>query len=695
MGGGDHLAEGEAAAAGRCRLSGAGRALGEPGVGERAAAGLARLTAALPDGEVRPGQVAMAEAVARAMEERRHLLVQAGTGTGKSLAYLVPCVLSGRRCVVVTATKALQEQLTAKDLPLLEAALGVPFRAALLKGRSNYLCLAALEDAERGGGDGQGSLLDPGHDRGRLAGVRAWAAAAVTGDRSDLPWAVADREWAAVSVGWGECPGAARCSHGEGCFAERARAGAAEADVVVVNTYLYGLHLASGGVVLPPHEVVVIDEAHALEDIAAQALGATVGPGRLRHLAAACRRLLAGDHPAPDRLDTVASHLEAALAPLVGRRVDPAGGELATVLVGCAEAAAAAGSAARCLDAGEDVGTRVERVVQLVGGVVGDVRALGEGGDRHVTWVEDGGRGGGAVPSPVLRTAPVDVGESLAATLFAERTVVLTSATLTVGGRFEPIAARVGLDRLATATAGEDRPAPPWWSLDVGSPFDYQGHALLYCAAHLPDPRSPGFEAAVTAEMEGLVRAAGGRTLALFTSRRAMEAAAQRLERNLPFPVLVQDALPRPRLRRAFLGEESSVLLATMSFWQGFDAPGPTCSLVVVDRLPFSRPDDPLVQARREVAARSGRDPFATVDLPRAAVLLAQGVGRLIRAGDDRGVVAVLDRRLATAPYRWTLVRSLPPMRRTRDPAEVRAVLAGLARARDGSSAAGGEADRP
>jgi ATP-dependent DNA helicase DinG len=214
--------------------------------------------------------------------------------------------------------------------------------------------------------------------------------------------------------------------------------------------------------------------------------------------------------------------------------------------------------------------------------------------------------------------------------------------------------------------------------VDVGSPFDYEHQALLYCAAHLPDPRATGHEAAMLEELESLVRAAGGRTLALFTSRRAMVAAAEHLRDRLPFTLLVQDELPRPLLQGAFLDDEQSVLLATMGFWQGFDAPGRTCSLVVIDRLPFARPDDPLAEARRSAATRARQNAFVAVDLPAAAVLLAQGAGRLIRAAADRGVVAVLDPRLATASYRWTLVKSLPPMRRTKDPDEVRRVLAAI-----------------
>jgi ATP-dependent DNA helicase DinG len=624
-----------------------------------AEAALRRVVAQLPAGEERPGQVQMARAIAEAIEAEEHLVVQAGTGTGKSHAYLVPALISGRRTVVVTATKALQEQLVHRDLPFLARHLGIPVRAALLKGRSNYLCRSAVADAVAAAD--QGSLLAEASDRSTLTEVVAWSATTTTGDRADLPVAVSNAEWSRLSVGVGECPGASKCSYGDVCFAEDARAAAADADVVVVNTHLYGLHLASEGAVLPDHEVVVIDEAHTLEDIAADTLGLAVGPGRFENLARACRTIFTADHPAAVGLDAAGARLGSILDGLVGARLDPAAGDVAVALVSCGEAIAQASTAARALDVGGDANTRKERVLQLAMHLGGDVNALASLPVGSVAWVEGDGM-------PSIRVAPVDVGEELATLLFKAPTVVLTSATLAVGGTFDAIAARLGLDRA-------DR---KWQSMDVGSPFDYETQALLYCAAHLPDPRAAGYEPAMLAELESLVLAAGGRTLALFTSRRALTAAAEHLRDRVPYQLLVQDELPRPLLQTAFLDDEHSVLLATMGFWQGFDAPGRTCSLVVIDRLPFARPDDPLSEARRANATRNKQNAFAAVDLPAAAVLLAQGTGRLIRAASDRGVVAILDRRLATASYRWTLVRSLPPMRRTKDPAEVRKVLAEL-----------------
>jgi ATP-dependent DNA helicase DinG len=632
---------------------------------EAAEAALRQVVAAMPDGEERPGQVAMARAVAEAIGTEDHLVIQAGTGTGKTHAYLVPALLSGLRTVVVTATKALQEQLVHRDLPFLASHLGIPVRGALLKGRSNYLCRAALADAVSGAD--QGSLLGETTDRDALARVVAWTATTDTGDRADLPVAVSNAEWSRLSVGVGECPGASKCAYGDVCFAEDARAAAAEADVVVVNAHLYGVHLAAGGAVLPDHEVVVVDEAHAFEDIAADTLGLSVGPGRFDNLARAARTLLTADHPAATGVDAAGARLGAVLDSLVGQRVDPADGNLGPVLVSCGEAIAAVTTAARALDVSGDAATRKERVVQLASTVAEDVAALANLAEGAVAWVEGEG-------APVIRVAPVDVGNLLAERLFAKPSVILTSATLAVGGSFDVLATRLGLDRAERE----------WHGVDVGSPFDYQGQALLYCAAHLPDPRAAAYEAAMLDELESLVQAAGGRALGLFTSRRAMNAAATHLRRHLVWDVLVQDELPRPILQDRFLTDERSVLLATMGFWQGFDAPGPTCTLVVIDRLPFARPDDPLAEARRAAATRERRNAFAAVDLPAAAVLLAQGAGRLVRSATDRGVVAVLDQRLATASYRWTLVNSLPPMRRTKDGDEARRVLAEL----DGSLAA-------
>ncbi len=617
---------------------------------------LARVVAHLPGGgEARPGQRAMADAVASAIEGERHLVVQAGTGTGKSLAYLVPAVLSGRRVVVATATKALQDQLAGKDLPFLAEHLGSPVEFAVLKGRANYACLQRVREVAVGD-DQQALELGVGALREELRELVAWAGRSDNGDRAELPREPSARAWAALSVSARECPGAVRCPMGEACFAEAARRRAAEADVVVVNTHLYGLHLASGGAVLPEHDVVVLDEAHQLEEVISATAGLELGAGRFTALAHTVRAILADDALVAE-IDAAGGRLADALAPHTGRRLPGAlppdvGAALGLARSRLERVVAALGALAGTLDGRpDDAGARRTRALKATASLVDDVDAALAVPATHVAWVE------GPAHTPRLMVAPVDVAEVLAG-LWADRTAVLTSATL-------PPALP---ERLGLPPGGFD-------VLDTGSPFDYPANAVLYCAAHLPDPRSPAYESAAHEELAALIGAAGGRTLALFTSWRAMEAAAEALGPRLPYRVLTQSELPKPALLDAFTTDEASCLFATMGFWQGVDVPGPALSLVAIDRIPFPRPDEPLLQARRE---RAGAGAFRLVDLPRAATLLAQGAGRLIRTADDRGVVAVLDPRLATATYRWDLVRALPPMRRTRHRAEAEAFLRSL-----------------
>jgi len=593
----------------------------------------------------------MADAVARAVETGRHLVVQAGTGTGKSLAYLVPTALSGRPVVVATATKALQDQLAGKDLPFLADHLGEPLTFSVLKGRSNYVCRQRL--AEIDGGSEQLALdgLAERASEAELVQIRTWAATTLVGDRAELPVEPSPEAWAAVSVGSRECPGAARCPQGDSCFTEAARRTAGEADIVVVNLHLYGLHLETAGAVLPEHDVVVIDEVHQLEDIISATFGVDLTAGRFVALARAGRSVLA-DSSASDAVDAAGVVLAGALAEHVGRRLrgsmEP---EIADAVVSARIAVDGLLGALKVVptDRGDDVSTRAVRAAKTAGMLADELDAVLAAPTGHVTWVE------GPEASPSLRMAPVDVGPTLAARLWSETTAILTSATV-------PPAA---VTRLGLPPDSVD-------VIDVGSPFDHEGHALLYCAAQLPDPRQPTWEPAAHAELLALIEAAGGRTLALFTSYRAMDAAVDALRPKLSVPVLSQRERPKPALISAFTDDEPTCLFATMGFWQGVDVPGPSLSLVAIDRLPFPRPDEPLMQARRE-AARA--DAFRLVDLDRAATLLAQGAGRLIRSATDRGVVAVLDPRLATASYRWDLVRALPPMRRTKVRAEAEQLL--------------------
>jgi ATP-dependent DNA helicase DinG len=659
---------------------------------------LASVTASLPGGgEDRPGQQAMAQAVGRAIDERRHLVVGAGTGTGKSLAYLVPAVLSGRSVVVATATRALQDQLATKDLPQVAESLQArrAVRFAVLKGRSNYLCrqrAAEVGGAEQAGLTGMALFGDDGLaepsaapetlDLGRLGGqlrrLIAWADTTETGDRAELDFEPNPRAWGALSVSARECPGAFRCPSGTICFAEKARERAAAADVVVVNTHLYATHVASDGAVLPEHDVVVLDEAHAVEDVMTAALGVEITPGRLRAVAQGARGLVGADGARfVEGVGEVADRLDSVLAPLAGRRVltDVDGNapsaqtqELAAVLelargridalagaLRRADAESAGG--AEAAGAANDETARRNRALLALGHLAEEVSGIVALGHEQVAWVETSGPTG---RTPTLRSAPIEVGPLLSKRLWPTVTAVLTSATVPPG-----LGARLGLP-----VKGTDH-------LEVGSPFPFETCALLYCAKHLPDPRRPGAREALHEELGALITAAGGRTLALFTSWRAMHEATDALRPQLGFEVLAQGDKPKAKLLDAFSSDHAACLFATMSFWQGVDVPGPTLSLVTLDRLPFSRPDDPLLQARRD---RAGEAAFRLVDLPRAATLLAQGAGRLIRSSTDRGVVAVLDSRLATAGYRNVLLGALPPMRRTTSHDEVVGFLQAIAR---------------
>ena len=646
---------------------------------------LARVTAALPGGgEVRDGQRQMADAVATAITTQGHLVVQAGTGTGKSLGYLIPAILSGSKVVVSTATKALQDQLAGKDLPFLQQHLGERFSFALLKGRSNYFCIQKALELRLGNDDGQLRLTDEqGAPQGAAARERlldeitkivTWAPTSQTGDRAELDFEPSPAAWSALSVSAGECPGAAKCPSGEQCLAEKVRKDAATADVIVVNTHLYGQHVRSGGYVLPDHDVVVFDEAHEVEDIMADSLGMELSAGRFASLAGRVRQVVIDIDKSVDLVDA-GTQLETALQPHAGKRlVDGPGADdgIRRALVTAIERVNRALALLRTVpdDAGGGVGPRKVRAVQAATGLLQELIEASELGairtkpgaraddsptdptpereDVRVAWVDAPSRTRG----PVLRVSPVEVGASLYTSTWSKTAAILTSATIPSN-----LAGRLGLDAATT-------------TMDVGSPFNYAEQGLLYCATHLPDPRTDRYEPLMHDELAALLAAAGGRTLALFTSWRGMKAAADAmLARDFAFRILTQSDLPKPALTHAFSTDETSCLFATMGFWQGIDVPGRSLSLVVIDKLPFARPDEPLLVARRE---RAGEDAFRTIDLPRASMLLAQGCGRLIRTSTDRGVVAVLDPRLNSAKsYRMDLVRALPPFRRTRHRADV------------------------
>ena len=615
------------------------------GLSERATSALAAVAEQLPGGgEDRPGQREMAGAVADAITNESHLIASAGTGTGKSLAYLVPAIVSGRRTVIATATKALQDQLANKDLPFLEDHLDVPFEYAVLKGRSNYVCRQRLFELDA---EGEQLGMDVGDnasvDSEDLETILDWSKTTGTGDRAELPIEPSGRTWAAVSVGPTECPGQSKCPMGGTCFAEMARERSREADVVVVNTHLYAIDLVTEGVILGEHDVAIIDEAHQIEDIVANAAGFELTGGRLRNLANTIKAIIADESLITD-LHDIADQLSLDLEPYVGKRVDDHefDDDLLRSLNRARDRANRALDALRKIpkESSPDIIGRKERATNAATHVIADIDQALDMTTDQVAWV-DGQR------NPALKVASIDVTDVLAENLFDKRAAILTSATIPPN-----LPDRIGLTN------------HPHTNIDVGSPFDFENAGLLYCAAHMPDPRSDDYRDAVHAEIESLVMAAGGRTMALFTSWRSMNLAKEFLIDRLPYQLLVQGDSPKQVLVDSFMDDEESVLLATMSFWQGVDIPGRALSCVIIDRLPFPRPDDPLLGARRDLV---GSAAFREIDLPRASMLLAQGAGRLIRSKDDRGVVAVLDSRLSTSKsYRWDLIKALPPLKRTK-----------------------------
>lgn len=671
-------------------------------------------------GSPRDGQREMAREVARSVEAGEHLMVQAGTGTGKSLGYLVPAVrhavVAEQRVVVSTATLALQRQVMTRDLPLVADALAPQLprrpRIALLKGWHNYVCVHKTD-----GGyppDDQGTLFDigehgaadhPAPEAGdgqtpereslgdQVRRLREWAGETDTGDRDDLVPGVTDRAWRQVSVTSLECLGQ-RCPMLEECFPERARATARAADVVVTNHAMLGIAAAGSTHVLPEHQVLVVDEAHELADRVTAQATAELSVLTVEHAGRLARRH--GGVATPD-LDAAATALGTALISLPEGRFD-AGLPPAT-----RDAVAAVRDAARTLltalrpekpgegaAAPADTGVKLATSAVLALFEVAERMAADPDDQRYtVLWCsrgEQGGRGDGATR---LYAAPLAVNGLIRTHLLAGRASVLTSATLTLGGEFRAMARSIGLEGAGEAAAGTASAATappggsetptaaagavptsaalPWHGVDVGSPFDYPRQGILYIARRLPPPgREPATDAQLD-EIADLVTAAGGRTLGLFSSRRAAVTVAEAMRERLDVPVLVQGEDQLPTLVRRFAEDEATCLFGTLSLWQGVDVPGRSNQLVIIDRIPFPRPDDPVRSARSDAVAASGGNGFMSVAATHAALLLAQGAGRLIRSVSDRGVVAVLDPRLSTARYGEFLARSLPAFWRTTD----------------------------
>jgi len=611
-------------------------------------------------GERRDGQLALAAAVAQAISDGHHLVAEAPTGSGKSLAYLAPAIASGLNVVVATSTIALQSQLVSKDLPALRD-LGSPFTFTLLKGRSNYLCRAKLRAAAS-----PDALFDQPVGIGfpqQLEQLRVFASRSETGDRAELDGDLTNATWAAVSCTSGECPGRAECTDGSECFAERARDRAHGASILVVNHALYCAHLAADGRVLPEHDVVIIDEAHAFAENATNAFAADIAPDGLVRVAGMLGR--AGvDRAAVDALaDSVRS-----LAALIDNRmgaVDVSHDDhLVAALISAAERLAAANAK---LDKSDDV---AKRTAQLVTGRLDVLRRLATPDADDVVWVDTIGR------SRRLRVAPVATGDVIGHRLLDERPVIALSATLGGDPPFPSVAAQLGLqptlepghwgerddEGRLTSNAGRG-----YHALQTPSSFDWRQQGLLYVGKDMPDP---GRQRAAWLDEAGdrlcqLVNAAGGRALVLCTSHSNVTHFTDVLRSRTTHEILAQGDTETGRLARAFLDDETSVLVGTRSFWGGIDAAGIGCVLVVIDKIPFPVPDDPLHVARRTRARERGVDPFLTVDIPAAALVLAQGAGRLIRRRTDRGVVAVFDSRLANRPYKTQLLAAMPAFRRS------------------------------
>jgi ATP-dependent DNA helicase DinG len=639
------------------------------------------LSRALAGWELREGQLAMAEAVGNALEQEHHLFVEAGTGTGKTLAYLVPAILSGRKVVVSTATRALQEQIFVSDLPLVAEALaahGVRFRASLMKGLANYVCLRRFEEA-RAGGDHAASR--------EFNRIVDWLQTTETGDRAelaDLPEdAAAWREVASSS----ETRIGAGCEHFERCFVTRMRREAEEAQIVVVNHHLFLADLAlrtgprgAHASVLPAYDAVVFDEAHQIEDVATDFFGVRISSARVEALMRDAERALAAVNAlealksGPVRA-TLEGAREAARAFFSSLAQTALSGEMRRLLSEVSAPTRAAHGAldlrlealevlsrARREESLQAIARRTAELREDLRGILAGVHATDDGEVSDVVrWVDVRPR------SVALGASPVDVSATLRARLFDRvPTVVCTSATLATANSFHFAKARLG--------------APPETdALVIPSPFDFASRAALYIASDLPDPADPAFDDAASDRIAELARMTDGGAFVLCTSTRAMKSLHGRLRSRIDLPILMQGERPKHVLLSRFRASGRTVLVATMSFWEGVDVPGWALRLVILDKIPFAPPTDPVVAARCARIDREGGSGFAQYTVPSAAMTLKQGFGRLIRSERDGGVVAILDRRLVQRGYGRMLLASLPPARRVRDMAELKAFFGSLA----------------
>jgi ATP-dependent DNA helicase DinG len=632
-------------------------------------------------GVPREGQVAMAEAVAGALADRHHLVVQAGTGTGKSLAYLVPALVHGKKVLVATATLALQRQLVERDLPRikesLENELGRDLTFAVYKGVGNYLCLQKMNDSVA---DPDGEILmEVGTLEKDQKRLRAWAqTAGVSGDRDDAP-DVDRRVWFANSVSGRECIGKDECAFGSKCFSAIAKTKAQSADVVVTNHTLLAIEIVDSHPILPERDAIILDEAHEFMDRTTQAVTEELTAGGVERAAAMANKHLGSkasqafkkaadlfaeamadfaqdvrsDPSKGGRLDSLPSQLEAPV-----RKVKDASAAVLAMISADSEVIDSDVMAQRA---------RVKGATQEVQTIVTKMLKPAKG---QVMWFEPN--------FSTLYLAPLSVSHVLRDNLLTKSPVIATSATLTIGKSFDAVARQIGFvvgseaDEHDQSIYQDDEINPAnVQMLDVGSPFDFASQGMLYLPRHIQEPGRDGPGLDSLTELGELIEAAGGRTLALFSSWRGVEMADEHLRKvlaDLKLPIITQrrgDSVG-PLVDR-FARDPRSILLGTISLWQGIDVPGPACTLVVIDRIPFPRPDDPVMAARSAEADQAGGSGFMQISLPRAALLLSQGTGRLIRSVDDRGVVAILDSRIVTKRYGSTLLNSMPPFYRTSD----------------------------
>lgn len=628
-----------------------------------------------PDYEYRQGQLAMAEAVAAALGKQRHLLVEAGTGTGKTLAYLIPAIATGRRVVVSTGTKNLQEQLFYKDIPFLQKILPRPFRATYLKGRSNYVCLARLGQAE------DSPLLEGLEDVDHFDVINRWAAKTETGDRAELTELPTNLPfWRHIDARSDICVGS-KCEKFETCFITRARQRALESEIIIVNHHLFFADLAlrgrEWGQVLPDYDAVIFDEAHQIEDIAMQYFGATVTTWQITDLVADINRMSVVDRESSTELLRAATRVmgladqfwlsfQAADGKVVLNRAmffrgGPVrnGGASHDEATPAGERYLALRNALDRLIAAlrvvSDPPLEMEALIRRTEQVKFDldfILRVEAGQDTFVRWCERRGRG------VILQAIPIDASGILNDRLFKEtRNVIMTSATLTANGSFEFIRSRLGVEQAVEMVAESN--------------YDYESQVLLYLPPRMPDPRESGFSQAAASEIVEILRASRGRAFILCTSNAQMVNLRNLVEPEIDFPVLMQGDGSNSGILTRFRKTPHSVLFATASFWQGVDVRGDSLSCVIIDKLPFAVPSDPVVAARQRFIDQQGRSSFGEYSIPSAVIALKQGVGRLIRSATDRGVLSILDPRLVTKSYGQHFIRSLPPCRVTRNIDEV------------------------